>query len=71
MAIKNTMNKRDVARYHKMLADDISIKEISKAMLISEKTLRIFTPEAVDKIKKKDISDRKAILQNAGKKEDK
>jgi len=70
MGIKETMNKRDVARYHKMLADDVSIKEISKVMLISEKTLRRFTPEVVAKVKEKASDDRKAILKGSGKKDD-
>ena len=45
--MKNTMNKRDVVRFHKFLDTDMKIGECAKAMKIELDTLKKFTPEKV------------------------
>lgn len=62
MAIKETMNKRDIVRFHKLLEDNISLKEISKMLLITPKTLEKFSPELVKKANQRKASIRKALL---------
>lgn len=49
--MKNTMNKSDIARFHKLLADEVKPSECSKILKVSPATLKKFTPEAVKKAK--------------------
>lgn len=51
--MKKTMNSRDIARFHKYLEAEVSIKECSKSLGIEQKTLAKFTPEAIVAAKKK------------------
>ena len=43
--MKDTMNSRDVARFHKYLEQDISIAECSKSLGVSKKALAKFMPK--------------------------
>ena len=45
------MNNRDVAKFHKYLDQDISMKKCSDSLGIEMSTLKKFTPEAVAKAK--------------------
>lgn len=45
--MKSTMNKRDIAKYHKLLAEEVSIDKISKFLKIDKATLKKFTPKGV------------------------
>lgn len=49
--IKNTMNKMDIARYHRMLKEGLTLSEISGNLLISVDALKKFDPETVNKFK--------------------
>ena len=51
MALRKLMNRRDVARYHAFLNEDVSVKEISEIMKIAVGTLNNFSPEKVAKSK--------------------
>ena len=55
--MKNTMNKRDIAKFHKYLKEEIPIDKISKGMGINKKVLAKFTPEAVVKAKAQHAKD--------------
>ncbi len=52
------MNKPDIAKYHKLLTADISLKKISTELSVEIDTLKKFTPDIMqalfDKKKKKD-----------------
>lgn len=63
MPYKKTMKKLDIERYHKMLKEGMDLKIISEALLITKATLEKFTPEIMDKIKRKQRAIRNAILQ--------
>lgn len=54
--MKSTMNSRDIAKFHKLLAAEVSSNEIVKILGIEVETLKKFTPEKVKaaKIKRKD-----------------
>ncbi len=54
--MKNTMNSRNVSKFHKMLKAEVSIGDCSKALNISKKTLESFTPDALSKKDKKTTS---------------
>jgi len=43
--MKDTMNSRNIAKYHKMLAADVKPSEISKALKVSPETLKRFAPK--------------------------
>ena len=59
MAMKDTMNSRDIAKYHKLLDEDVSEKKISDYLQVSVATLKRFTPEAIKKAKaKSDLKDK-------------
>ena len=45
--MKNTMNSRNIAKYHKLLDAEVSLKKISAFLKVSEATLKKFTPEKV------------------------
>ena len=47
--MKKTMNKRDVAKFHKFLNNDVKIEKISKFLGIATATLKKFTPDALKK----------------------
>ena len=47
--MKDTMNRKNVARFHRMLADEVPLSKCSKMLKISIKTLKKFTPEAFKK----------------------
>ena len=51
--MKNTMNSRDIAKFHKYLKAEVSVEKCSKALGVSKKILAKFTPEAIDKVKAK------------------
>ena len=51
--MKTTMDKRNVAKFHKLLAEKISVAKCSKLLKIAVKTLNKFTPEKVAVFKKK------------------
>lgn len=55
--MKNTMNKREIAKFHKYLEEEIPMEKISKGMGIDKKTLAKFTPEAVKKVKEQHAKD--------------
>ena len=46
--MKNTMSGRNIAKFHKMLAQEVPLKKISKFMGVSMSTLEKFTPEKTD-----------------------
>ncbi len=50
--MKSTMNKRDIAKYHKMLNQDIKPEKISKYLGVTLDTLKVFAPDALEKAKK-------------------
>ncbi len=56
--MKKTMNKPDIAKFHKLLAEDVSLKKISEGLGVTIDTLKKFTPDIMqaisDKKKKKD-----------------
>lgn len=62
MPIKNTMNKRDIVIYHKLLKDRVSLSDISKTMLITKNTLEKFTPDIMKKVNEDNSKARKKIL---------
>ena len=47
--MKSTMNKRDVAKFHKALNNDIKIEKISKFLGVTTATLKKFAPDALKK----------------------
>lgn len=51
MSLRKVMNRRDIARYHAFLDEDLSVKKISEIMKIEVKTLNNFSPEKVAKSK--------------------
>ncbi len=51
--MKNTMNNRDIASYHKMLKAKESLSNISNILKVSKDTLAKFTPEKVADAKDK------------------
>lgn len=52
MAIKKTMNKPEIAKFHKLLKAEVSNKEIQSIFKnIDPKTLAKFTPDAIAKAK--------------------
>ncbi len=55
--MKKTMNKHDVAQYHKYLDEEIPLKKISEGMDISADTLKKFTPEVLKKVKEQHAED--------------
>lgn len=63
MAYKETMNKIDIKRYHDMLKEDIDLELISKSLLITEETLKKFSPDIVKEVKKIQDRQRKALLK--------
>ncbi len=63
--MKNTMNKHDVAKYHNMLDEDVSIKKISEALAIPEKVLKLFSPEIMGDLKVKAKKARADLIKNA------
>lgn len=63
--MKETMSKRDIAKFHKYLAEDISIDKISKGMGIDKKTLAKFTPEAIKKVKEQRAKEEAALKPKA------
>jgi len=50
--MKNTMNQREVARFHRLLREEVSMEDCSKAIKVSVNTLEKFTPEFFAKLKK-------------------
>jgi len=42
--MKSTMNKRDIAKFHKMLEAEVSVDKISKALKVDKDTLKKFAP---------------------------
>ena len=50
--MKSTMNKRDIAKYHKMLNSDVKIEKISKYLGVTPETLKLFEPVTLAKAKK-------------------
>jgi hypothetical protein len=51
------MNKRDVAKFHKYLEQEIPLKKISEGMGIETDTLKKFTPEVMKKVKAQHAED--------------
>lgn len=50
--MKNTMNNRDIAKFHKYLLDEkIPNNKISAILKVDPATLKTFTPEAMAKAK--------------------
>jgi len=47
--MKETMNSRDVSKFHKYLEQEISIDKCSKALGVSKKTLGKFNTDAIAK----------------------
>ncbi len=45
--MKDTMNSRDIAKFHKLLLKDVSNDDISKFLQVSVETLKRFTPEKI------------------------
>jgi len=62
--MKNTMNQRNVAEFHKLLKNDVPYEEISKYMQIEIKTLKRFTPSVFDKLKKQRQADKAVAVQD-------
>lgn len=50
--MKSTMNKRDIAKYHKLLAQDVKPEKISKFLGVTSETLKLFEPVTLAKAKK-------------------
>lgn len=51
--MKRTMSARNVAKFHKMLANDVSLKQASKLLNIDVKALQEFTPAKMQALKSK------------------
>ncbi len=49
--MKNTMNSRNIAKFHKLLKADMKPAEISRQLKVEVDTLKLFTPEALKKAK--------------------
>ncbi len=49
--MKNTMNSRNIAKFHKLLKADVKPAEISMQLKVEVNTLKMFTPEAIKKAK--------------------
>ncbi len=63
--MKNTMNKTEIAKYHNMLDEDISIKKISEALAVPEKILKLFSPEIMNDLKEKAKKARADLIKRA------
>ena len=57
--MKETMNSRDISKFHKYLEQEISMEKCSKALGVSKKTLNKFTPDAIAKAKAKQAEKKK------------
>lgn len=62
IGFKQTMNQQDIKDYHIMLKNKESLSDISKALLIDEKTLKKFTPDVVEKFKRQKQAALNAML---------
>ena len=70
--MKSTMNKRDIAKYHKMLNNDVKIEKISKYLGVTQDTLGLFEPATlaqakVDKGVKTSTAPKKAAKKSSKK----
>jgi hypothetical protein len=59
MGLRKVMNRRDVARFHAFLDEDLPIKKISEIMKVTVGCLNNFLPEKV--VKSKDAKAKVAI----------
>ena len=50
---KKTMNKPQIAKFHKLLKSEVSNKDIAAILKVEPGTLAKFTPEAFAKLKQK------------------
>jgi hypothetical protein len=58
--MKDTMNNRDIAKFHKLLDAEVSMKKCSDSLGVSVKALNKFTPDAIKKAKVKDAPQKEA-----------
>jgi len=60
--MKTTMSKREIAKFHKFLEQDVSLKECSKYLGVTIPALKKFSPTLVEKAKQDHLSIAKAKI---------
>ena len=62
--MKSTMSARNISKFHKLLANDVSVDKISKFLGVTKATLKKFSPEIMAKVS---VSKKAAADKVAGK----
>ena len=62
--MKSTMSNRNIAKFHKLLAQDIPLKKISKFIGVTEAALKKFMPDRMAEVT---VSKKAAAEKAAGK----